>query len=111
MTIVNAANTNAFIRSEELKLALDKLSAVIRRDRETFSRLETIHRKVAEIPGIRFSESITGSILALRLGIEVRNANRQDNRPMEVTLPAWVMAMGKLHKAFAIPAWVYAPVS
>ncbi|MCE5262259.1 MAG: 3-methylitaconate isomerase [Deltaproteobacteria bacterium] len=109
VTIVDAGNPTAFVRAEELNLIGDELPAAVDTDRDLRARLDAIRRKVAVLAGIPFSESMP-KICFVAPAREYRTAAGRVVGEGEVTLLARVMAMGKMHKAFALTAAVPAAI-
>lgn len=110
VTIVDAGNPTAFVRAEALNLAGDELPAAVDQDRETLSRLEAIRRKVAALAGIPLSESVP-KICFVAPAREYRTLAGKMIGKGEAGVLARVMAMGRMHKAFALTAAVPAAIA
>jgi 2-methylaconitate cis-trans-isomerase PrpF len=109
VTIVDAGNPTAFVRAEELSLAGDELPAAFDQDRETLARLEAIRRRVGELAGIPVSPSIP-KICFVASAREYRTLTGRAIGKGEVDLLARVIAMGKMHKVFALTAAIPAAI-
>jgi 2-methylaconitate cis-trans-isomerase PrpF len=105
VTIVDAGNPTAFVLSEDLGLKGTELPEFLEKTPEIKSKLEALRKKVGELSHIPFTPSIPKiAFVAVPQDYETI-AGRAVGRD-EVDLLARLMAMGKLHKAFAITAGV-----
>lgn len=105
VTIVDAGNPTAFIRAEDLGLKGTELPEPFERDALNKARLEAIRKKVGDLAGIPASPSIP-KISFVAPSQNYKTTTGKEIRKDEVNLLARVMAMGKLHKTFAITAGV-----
>ncbi len=108
-TIVDAGNPTAFIRAEELNLRGDELPAEFDKDTAARAKLEAIRKKVGERMGIPVSESIP-KIAFIAAAQDFRTVAGETIRKGSVSLLARVMAMGRMHKTFAITAGIPAAI-
>ncbi|MFH2075350.1 MAG: PrpF domain-containing protein, partial [Pseudomonadota bacterium] len=109
VTIVDAGNPTAFVCAEELDLAGDELPEALDSNKAVQVKLEAIRRKVGEMMGIAVSQSIP----KISFVAPARNYMTLTGRVVakgEVSLLARVMAMGKMHKVFAITAAIPAAI-
>ncbi len=109
-TIVDAGNPTAFIRAEDLKLRGDELPAEFDKDTATRTKLEAIRKKVGELMGIQVSQSIP-KISFIAAARDFRTATGETIGKGSVSLLARLMAMGKMHKTFAITAGIPAAIA
>ncbi len=109
-TIVDAGNPTAFIRAEELKLRGDELPVELDRDADTRARLEAIRGKIAQMMGIPMSQSIP-KIAFIAPARDYRTTTGETIAQGSVSLLARLMAMGRMHKAFAITAAIPAVIA
>jgi 2-methylaconitate cis-trans-isomerase PrpF len=109
-TIVDAGNPTAFIRAEDLKLRGDELPAEFDKDTATRTTLEAIRKKVGELMGIPVSQSIP-KISFIAAARDFRTATEEMIGKGSVSLLARLMAMGKMHKTFAITAGIPAAIA
>jgi methylitaconate Delta-isomerase len=109
VTIVDAGNPTAFIRAAELSLRGDELPADFDRDTATRTKLEAIRRKVAELMEIPVSQSLP-KISFIAPARDFRTATGETVGKESVSMLARLMAMGKMHKAFAITAGIPAAI-
>jgi 2-methylaconitate cis-trans-isomerase PrpF len=109
-TIVDAGNPTAFIRAEELNLRGDELPAEFERDTATRAKLEAVRQKVGELMGIPVSQSIP-KIAFITAARDFRTSTGETILKGSVSLLARLMAMGKMHKAFAITAGIPAAIA
>ena len=109
VTIVDAGNPTAFVRAEELNLTGDELPAVFDQDEAAQAKLDAIRRKVGELMGIPVSQSIP-KISFVAPAREYKTMTGKVIGKGEVSLLARVMAMGKMHKVFAITAAIPAAI-
>ncbi len=109
-TIVDAGNPTAFIRAEELKLRGDELPAEFDRDSAMRAKLESIRAKVGGMMGIPVSQSIP-KISFITAARDYRTTTGETIGKGSVNLLARLMAMGKMHKAFAITAGIPAAIA
>ncbi len=109
VTVVDAGNPTAFVRAEELGLRGDELPADFARDRTAGATLEAIRRKVGELMAILVTQSIP-KIAFVAPGRAYRATTGETIAGESVSLLARVMAMGTMHKAFAITAAIPAAI-
>lgn len=109
-TIVDAGNPTAFIRAEELQLRGDELPAELDRDMATRTKLEAIREKIGELMGIPVTQSIP-KIAFIAVARDFRTSTGETILKGSVSLLARLMAMGKMHKAFAITAGIPAAIA
>jgi 2-methylaconitate cis-trans-isomerase PrpF len=109
VTIVDAGNPTAFVRAEELNLTGDELPAALDQDKATQAKLEAIRRKVGELMGIVVSQSIP-KICFVAPARDYKTVTGKVVAKGDVSLLARVMAMGKMHKVFAITAAIPAAI-
>lgn len=109
VTIVDAGNPTAFIRAEQLNLRGDELPAEFDKDTAARATLEAIRKKVGERMGIPVSESIP-KIAFIASARDFRTVTGEAIGKGSVSLLARVMAMGKMHKTFAITAGIPAAI-
>jgi len=109
VTIVDAGNPTAFVRAEELKLKGNELPAEFDQDMATRAKLEAIRKKVGEMMGIPVSQSIP-KISFIAAAQEYKTVTGKVVGKDSVSMLARVMAMGKMHKTFAITAGIPAAI-
>ncbi|HOG18225.1 MAG: 3-methylitaconate isomerase [Syntrophaceae bacterium PtaU1.Bin231] len=109
VTIVDAGNPTAFVRAEELKLRGNELPAEFDQDMTTRAKLEAIRKKVGEMMGIRVSQSIP-KISFIAPAQDFKTVTGKTVGKDSVSMLARVMAMGKMHKTFAITAGIPAAI-
>lgn len=109
VTIVDAGNPTAFVRAEELHLRGNELPAELDQDAPMRAKLEAIRGKVAELMGIPLSQSIP-KIAFITVARDYRTAAGEMIAKGSVDMLARLMAMGKMHKAFAITAGIPAAI-
>jgi len=105
VTIVDAGNPTAFVLAEDLGLRGTELPEFLERTPEIRIKLEALRKKVGELSGIPPTPSIP-KIAFVAAPQDYKTISGQEIRKGEVNMLARVMAMGKLHKAFAITAGV-----
>ena len=105
VTIVDAGNPTAFVLAEDLGLRGTELPEFLERTPEIKIKLEALRKKVGELSGIPLTPSIP-KIAFVAAPQDYKTIAGQEIRKGEVNMLARVMAMGKLHKAFAITAGV-----
>ncbi len=105
VTIVDAGNPTAFVLAENLGLRGTELPEFLERNPEIKMKLEALRKKVGELSGIPLTPSIP-KIAFVAAPQDYKTIAGQEIRKGEVNMLARVMAMGKLHKAFAITAGV-----
>jgi 2-methylaconitate cis-trans-isomerase PrpF len=110
VTMVDAGNPTAFVQAEELGLKGTELPAEFDQDAGSKMKLEAIRRKVGELMGVPVSPSIP-KISFIAPSQAYRTVTGQEIRKEEVHLVARVMAMGKMHKTFAITAGIPAAIA
>jgi len=109
VTIVDAGNPTAFVRAEELKLRGNELPAEFDQDMATRAKLEAIRKKVGEMMGIPVSQSIP-KISFIAPAQDFKTVTGKMVWKDSVSMLARVMAMGKMHKTFAITAGIPAAI-
>ncbi len=109
VTIVDAGNPTAFVRAEELKLRGNELPAEFDQDMATRAKLEAIRKKVGEMMGIPVSQSIP-KISFIAPAQDFKTVTGKVVGKDSVSMLARVMAMGKMHKTFAITAGIPAAI-
>lgn len=109
VTIVDAGNPTAFVRAEELKLRGNELPAEFDQDMATRAKLEAIRKKVGEMMGIPVSQSIP-KISFIAPAQDFKTVTGKMVGKDSVSMLARVMAMGKMHKTFAITAGIPAAI-
>ena len=110
VTIVDAGNPTAFVRAEELHLTGDELPAVLDQDKTAQAKLEAIRIKVGELMGIPVSQSLP-KICFVAPARDFKTLTGKVVAKGEVDLLARLMAMGKMHKVFAITAAIPAAIA
>ncbi|MFB3885179.1 MAG: 2-methylaconitate cis-trans isomerase PrpF family protein [Thermodesulfobacteriota bacterium] len=105
LTIVDAGNPTAFVRAEELGLKGTELPAEFDQDLAIRARLEALRKKVSERMGIPASPSIP-KISFIAPAQSFKTTTGQEIRKDTISMVARVMAMGKMHKTFAITAGI-----
>jgi len=109
VTIVDAGNPTAFVRAEELNLRGDELPEELNRDPAVRGRLEAIRRRVGELMGIPVSQSLP-KISFIAAARDYRTVSGETVGKASVSMLARLMAMGKMHKAFAVTAGIPAAI-
>ena len=109
VTIVDAGNPTAFIRAAELNLRGDELPAELNQDEGVWTKLEAIRTKVGQLMGIQVSQSIP-KISFIAPARDYRIIAGATIEKGSVSMLARVMAMGKMHKTFAITAGIPAAI-
>ncbi len=109
VTIVDAGNPTAFVRAEELGLKGTELPAEFDQDGATKAKLEAIRKRVGELMRIPASPSIP-KISFIAPSQTFRTATGQEIGKDAISMVARVMAMGKMHKTFAITAGIPAAI-
>ncbi len=109
VTIVDAGNPTAFVCAAELNLQGDELPARFDQDMATRAKLEAIRRRVGVMMGIPVSESIP-KIAFIAPARDYTTVSGALITGESVNLLARVMAMGKMHKTFAITAGIPAAI-
>ena len=110
VTIVDAGNPTAFVRAAELHLTGDELPAVLDQDKAAQATLEAIRSKVGELMGIAVSQSLP-KICFVAPARDFKTLTGKFVAKGEVDLLARLMAMGKMHKVFAITAAIPAAIA
>jgi len=105
VTIVDAGNPTAFVLAEGLGLKGTELPEFLEEAPQIKSKLEDLRKKVGEISHIPSTPSIP-KIAFVATAQDYRTITGQTVRKDEIDILARVMAMGKLHKAFAITAGI-----
>ncbi len=109
-TIVDAGNPTTFVYAADLGLKGTELPVPFDEDLEAKKKLEAIRKKVSELTGIPFSPSIP-KISFVAPPQDYLTMTGMRVKKEEVDLLARVMAMGKMHKAFAITAGIPAAIA
>ncbi|MCG6535580.1 MAG: 3-methylitaconate isomerase, partial [Syntrophales bacterium LBB04] len=102
-TIVDAGNPTAFVNAEDLGLKGTELPDFFEREAAFKVKLEAIRKKIGEISGIPVSPSIP-KIAFVAPSQNYKTMTNKEVQKGEVDMLARVIAMGKLHKAFAVTA-------
>jgi len=110
VTIVDAGNPTAFLLAEDLHLRGDELPAEIDQNPVAKARLEALRKKVSERTGIPLRPSVP-KISFIAPPRDYMTVSGQRIEQASVSILARVMAMGKLHKAFAITAGIPAAIA
>jgi 2-methylaconitate cis-trans-isomerase PrpF len=110
VTMVDAGNPTAFVQAEELGLKGTELPAEFDQDAGGKMKLEAIRRKVGVLMGVPVSPSIP-KISFIAPSQAYKTVTGQEIRKEEIHLVARVMAMGKMHKTFAITAGIPAAIA
>ena len=110
LTIVDAGNPTAFVSASELGLQGTELPGPFEQKIETKKKLESIREKVAELIGIPCSPSIP-KISFVGPPQDYKLVTGEEVKRGEIDLVARVMAMGKMHKTFAITASIPAAIA
>jgi hypothetical protein len=105
VTIVDAGNPTAFVLAEDLGLTGTELPEFLEGVPEIKSKLEALRKKVGELSKILPTPSIP-KIAFVAGPQDYKTIAGQTVRKGEVDILARVIAMGKLHKAFAITAGI-----
>lgn len=109
VTIVDAGNPTAFVLAKELKLRGNELPAEFDQDMATRAKLEAIRNKVGELMGIQVSQSMP-KISFIASAQAYRTVTGELVEKDTISILARVMAMGKMHKTFAITAGIPAAI-
>jgi methylitaconate Delta-isomerase len=109
VTIVDAGNPTAFVCAAELNLRGDELPAELNHDEKVWTTLEAIRKKVGQLMGIQVSQSIP-KISFIAPARDYRTITGAMVEKGSVSMLARVMAMGKMHKTFAITAGMPAAI-
>ncbi len=109
-TIVDAGNPTTFVYAGDLGLKGTELPVPFDEDVEVKKKLEAIRKKVSELTGIPFSPSIP-KISFVASPQDYLTMTGMRVKKEQVDLLARVMAMGKMHKAFAITAGIPAAIA
>jgi 2-methylaconitate cis-trans-isomerase PrpF len=110
LTIVDAGNPTAFVFASELGLEGTELPGPFEQEVGVKKKLESIREKVAEIMGIPCSPSIP-KISFVGPPQDYKLVTGKEIKKGEIDLVARVMAMGKMHKTFAITASIPAAIA
>jgi 2-methylaconitate cis-trans-isomerase PrpF len=105
VTVVDAGNPTAFVHAEALGLRGTELPEDFDQNVMGKIKLEGIRKKVGELIGIPVNPSIP-KIAFLAPPQDFKTIAGGEVRKDEVDLVARVMAMGKMHKTFAITAGI-----
>lgn len=109
-TIVDAGNPTTFVYAADLGLKGTELPMPFEEDLEAKKKLEAIRKKVSELTGIPFSASIP-KISFVAPPQDYLTMTGMKVKKEQVDLLARVMAMGKMHKTFAITAGIPAAIA
>jgi methylitaconate Delta-isomerase len=109
VTIIDAGNPTAFVRADELGLKGTELPAEFDQDAAAKAKLEAIRKRVGELMGIPASPSIP-KISFIAPAQTFRTTTGREIGKDSISLAARVMAMGKMHKTFAITAGIPAAI-
>jgi 2-methylaconitate cis-trans-isomerase PrpF len=110
LTIVDAGNPTAFARASELGLQGTELPGPFEQEVATKRKLESIREKVAQLMGIPLNPSIP-KISFVGPPQDYKSMTGTEIKTREIDLVARVMAMGKMHKTFAITAGIPAAIA
>jgi len=110
LTIVDAGNPTAFVRATDLGLQGTELPGPFEQEVDTKKKLETLREKIAVLMGIPFSPSIP-KISFVGPPQDYRTMTGTEMKKSAISLVARVMAMGKMHKTFAITAGIPAAIA
>lgn len=110
VSIVDAGNLTAFIRAADLGLQGTELPGTFDQDVACKTKLEAIREKVADLIGIPHNPSIP-KISFVAPPQDFKTMTGMEIKGEEVDLVARVMAMGKMHKTFAITAGIPAAIA
>lgn len=110
VTIIDAGNITAFIRAGDLGLKGTELPEDFDQDVLVKNKLEAIRKKVADLIGMPAQPSIP-KICFVAPSQNFKTVMGKGVMKEEVDLVARVMAMGKMHKAFAITAGIPAAIA
>ena len=110
LTVVDAGNPTAFVRATDLGLQGTELPGPFEQEVDTKKKLETLREKVAVLMGIPFNPSIP-KISFVGPPQDYRTMTGTEMKKSAISLVARVMAMGKMHKTFAITAGIPAAIA
>lgn len=110
LTIVDAGNPTAFVSASELGLQGTELPDPFEQEAGTKKKLESLREKVAELMGIPCSPSIP-KISFVSPPQDYTSVTGKEIKKGEIDFVARVMAMGKMHKTFAITASIPAAIA
>jgi 2-methylaconitate cis-trans-isomerase PrpF len=110
VTIVDAGNPTAFVSASDLGLKGTELPGLFEQDVATKAKLEALRKQVAGAMGIPFNPSIP-KISFVAPPQDFKTMTGGEIKKDRVDLVARVMAMGKMHKTFAITAGVPAAIA
>jgi 2-methylaconitate cis-trans-isomerase PrpF len=110
LTIVDAGNPTAFVRATNLGLQGSELPGPFEQEVGTKKKLETLREKVAVLMEIPFNPSIP-KISFVGPPQDYRTMTGTEMKKSAISLVARVMAMGKMHKTFAITAGIPAAIA
>jgi 2-methylaconitate cis-trans-isomerase PrpF len=109
VTIVDAGNPTAFVSAGELNLRGDELPTELNQNEEVWTTLEAIRKRVGQLMGIHVSQSIP-KISFVAPSRDFLTVTGVKIAKGSISMLARVMAMGKMHKAFAITAAIPAAI-
>jgi 2-methylaconitate cis-trans-isomerase PrpF len=110
LTIVDAGNPTAFVRSKDLGLKGTELPSEFDQDERNKMRLEAIRKKVAELMGIPLNPSIP-KVAFVAPPEDYKTVNQKEIRAGEIQFLARAMAMGRMHKVFPITGGIPAAIA
>ncbi len=110
LTMIDAGNPTAFVRAPSLGLQGTELPGPFEQETDTKKKLETLREKVAILAGIPLSPSIP-KISFVGSPQDYRTITGAEMKKSTMSFVARVMAMGKMHKAFAITAGIPAAIA
>jgi len=110
ITIIDAGNPTAFIRVEDLDLKGTELPEDFDQEVLIKAKLEMIRKKVGDLIGIPVSPSIP-KISFVAPPQDFKTMVGKEIHSEEVDMVARVMAMGRIHQAFAITAGIPAAIA
>lgn len=105
VTIVDAGNPTAFVLANDLALEGTELPEFLEKVPEIKIKLEALRKKIGEIGHIPFTPSIP-KIAFVAAPQDYKTISGQEVKKGDIHILARLMAMGKLHKAFAITAGI-----
>jgi 2-methylaconitate cis-trans-isomerase PrpF len=110
LTLVDAGNPTAFVSASELGLQGTELPGPFEQEAGVKKKLESIREKVAGLMGIPCSPSIP-KISFVGPPQDHQLVTGKEIKKGEIDFVARVMAMGKMHKTFAITASIPAAIA
>lgn len=110
VTIVDAGNPTAFVRALDFNLRGDELPTEFNQDLTSLAKLDAIRKKVGEAMGIPVSASLP-KIAFVAPARDYKTVTGSTIPCDAVNMLARVMAMGKMHKTFAITSGIPAAIA